>query len=328
MRAGLATCLRRGERSGPGRWSTTKNGRTAAWDTGHRGSSREKWRQTAVEKELGGTPWKTGFPPSLEIPQRARNSHFPTASSAVLPPLKRTQKKSGKSYDHVRRVWGQVTPRPALSGPNQEWALDFVHDAAESGRAFRALSVLDVYTRECLALEVDTSFASRRLTRVLGEILLERGQPAAIRCDNGPEFTSRHFLAWCVERSIELVHIEPGKPVQNAHVESFHGRLREECLNASWFGNLFEARRKIGAWKVEYNEERPHSSLGYRTPREFAREVAANGCGKGAGWNPLENGVPTQLGNSAKSAEFPLSHSLVGGLAPTKEDTEEIREVV
>src|SRR5277367_1057131 len=109
MRAGLATCLRRGERSGPGRWSTTKNGRTAAWDTGHRGSSREKWRQTAVEKELGGTPWKTGFPPSLEIPQRARNSHFPTASSAVLPPLKRTQKKSGKSYDHVRRVWGQVS---------------------------------------------------------------------------------------------------------------------------------------------------------------------------------------------------------------------------
>jgi len=227
-----------------------------------------------------------------------------------------------------KRLLRTGAPRPALSGPNQEWALDFVHDAAESGRAFRALSVLDVYTRECLALEVDTSFASRRLTRVLGEILLERGQPAAIRCDNGPEFTSRHFLAWCVERSIELVHIEPGKPVQNAHVESFHGRLREECLNASWFGNLFEARRKIGAWKVEYNEERPHSSLGYRTPREFAREVAANGCGKGAGWNPLENGVPTQLGNSAKSAEFPLSHSLVGGLAPTKEDTEEIREVV
>ncbi len=146
-----------------------------------------------------------------------------------------------------------------MTAANQEWALDFVHDAAESGRAFRVLSVLDVYTRECLALEVDTSFGSRRVTRVLEEILLQRGKPAAIRCDNGPEFTSRHFLAWCMERGIDLIHIEPGKPVQNAHVESFHGRLREECLNASWFANLFEARRKIEAWRREYNEERPHS---------------------------------------------------------------------
>jgi len=102
-------------------------------------------------------------------------------------------------------------------------------------------------------------------------ILAERGAPQAVRCDNGPEFTSRYFLAWCLERGIELIHIEPGKPVQNAHVESFHGRLREECLNVSWFGNLFEARRRIAAWREEYNLERPHSSLGYRTPAEFAR---------------------------------------------------------
>jgi|ERR1700682_117756 len=99
--------------------------------------------------------------------------------------------------------------------------------------------------------------------------------PPAIRCDNGPELTSRHFLAWCLERKIELVHIEPGRPMQNGHVESFHGKLRDECLNASWFGNLFEARAKIAAWKEEYNEERPHSSLGYVAPREFARRVAA-----------------------------------------------------
>ncbi len=163
----------------------------------------------------------------------------------------------------------------AVTGANQEWALDFVHDAAESGRKFRALSVIDVYTRECLALEVDTSFASRRVTRELERIVAERGAPAAIRCDNGPELTSRHFLAWCVERKIELVHIEPGRPMQNGHVESFNGKLRDECLNASWFANLFEARRKIGAWRKEYNEERPHSSLGYVAPREFARRVAA-----------------------------------------------------
>jgi putative transposase len=165
--------------------------------------------------------------------------------------------------------------RPMVTGANQEWALDFVHDAAESGRKFRVLSVIDVYTRECLALEVDTSFASRRVTRELEKIVAERGAPEAIRCDNGPEFTSRHFLAWGLERKIELVHIEPGRPVQNAHVESFHGKLRDECLNASWFGNLFEARAKIGAWREEYNEERPHSSLGYLAPREFARRVAA-----------------------------------------------------
>jgi putative transposase len=152
--------------------------------------------------------------------------------------------------------------------------VDFIHDAAESGRAFRVLSVLDVYTRECLALEVDTSFASRRVTRVLEGLVAERGRPQAIRCDNGPELTSRHFLAWGLERGIELVHIEPGKPVQNAHIESFHGRLREECLNVSWFGTLFEARGKIGAWGQEYNQERPHSSLGYRTPAEFARQAA------------------------------------------------------
>ena len=174
-----------------------------------------------------------------------------------------------------KRLQREGLVRPMVMGANQEWALDFVHDVAESGRRFRVLSVIDVYTRECLALEVDTSFASRRVTRELEKIVAGRGAPEAIRCDNGPEFTSRHFLAWCIERKIDLVHIEPGRPVQNAHVESFHGKLRDECLNASWFGNLFEARRKITAWKEEYNEERPHSSLGYVPPREFARRIAA-----------------------------------------------------
>jgi len=170
-----------------------------------------------------------------------------------------------------------VPRRGGLDGPNQEWALDFVHDAAESGRKFRALSVVDPYTRECLALEVDTSMGSRRVTRVLEGIIAKRGAPQAIRSDNGPEFTSRHFMAWCLERKIELIHIEPGKPVQNAHVESFHGKLRDECLNASWFANLFEARQKIAAWRKEYNEERPHSSLGYKTPSAFAAAYAARG---------------------------------------------------
>ena len=167
-------------------------------------------------------------------------------------------------------------PLVARTSANQEWALDFVHDAVECGRTIRVLSVVDAYTRECLALEVDTSFASRRVTRVLEAIVAERGQPLVIRCDNGPELTSRHFLAWCVERQIELVHIQPGKPTQNGRVESFNGRLREECLNLSWFQNLFDARRKIAVWRIEYNEERPHSSLGYKTPKEFAAAQAAS----------------------------------------------------
>ncbi len=167
-------------------------------------------------------------------------------------------------------------PLVARTTANQEWALDFVHDAVECGRAIRVLSVVDAYTRECLALEVDTSFASRRVTRVLEAIIAERGMAGAIRCDNGPEFTSRHFLAWAVERQIEVIHIQPGKPTQNGRIESFHGRLREECLRVSWFQNLFDARRKIAAWHKEYNEERPHSSLGYRTPKEFAAAQAAD----------------------------------------------------
>src|ERR1019366_5140451 len=157
---------------------------------------------------------------------------------------------------------------------NQEWALDFVHDAAECGRAIRVLSVVDAYTRECLALEVDTSFASRRVTRGLDAIVAERGRPQAIRCDNGPEFTSRHFLAWAVERQIELIHIQPGKPTQNARVESFHGRLREECLHVSWVSESVRCVAQDGG-VANGNEERPHSSLGYRAPKEFAAAQAA-----------------------------------------------------
>src|SRR5258708_1763048 len=167
-------------------------------------------------------------------------------------------------------------PLVARTAADQGGAVGFVDDGVGGGGTIRVLSVVDAYTRECLALEVDTSFASRRVTRVLDGIVNERGVPQTIRCDNGPELTSRHFLAWCIERQIELVHIQPGKPTQNGRIESFNGRLQEECLNLSWFQNLFDARRKIAAWRKEYNEERPHSSLGYKTPKEFAAAQAAS----------------------------------------------------
>jgi putative transposase len=169
-----------------------------------------------------------------------------------------------------RKRLSRVATASQVTRSNQEWALDFVADAIATGRGIRVLTVVDTFTRECLSLEVDTSLSSRRVTRSLEEVIEQRGMPETIRCDNGPELTSRCFLGWCEERKINLLHIQPGKPMQNGHVESFNGRLRDECLNANWFRNLADARDKISAWKVEYNRERPHSSLGYRTPYEFA----------------------------------------------------------
>jgi putative transposase len=193
-----------------------------------------------------------------------------------------------KKRKHCTRVG---TPLRQHTAANQEWALDFAHDVLAAGRTIRVLSVVDAFTRECLVLEVDTSFASRRVTRVLDEIVLRRGKPQSIRCDNGPELTSRHFLAWGLEQQIELVHIQPGKPTQNARVESFHGKLRDECLRVSWFQNLFDARRKIGVWRTDYNEQRPHSSLGYRTPCEFAAQAAKASYGKDADYVRSENAI-------------------------------------
>jgi putative transposase len=180
----------------------------------------------------------------------------------------------------VRRLRRKRLLRPAvpvvmLSRANQEWSMDFVMDGLATGRALRMLTMVDNYTRECLAIEVDNCLSSQRVTRVLEWVMEQRGAPEAIRCDNGPEFTSRHFLAWCEERRIGLVHIQPGRPMQNGHVESFNGRLRDECLNANWFATLADARSKIEAWREEYNEQRPHSSLNYQTPREFAATAAS-----------------------------------------------------
>jgi len=181
-----------------------------------------------------------------------------------------------------RRVTRSAAPPPMVTAANQEWAIDFASDVLSSGRRIRVLSVLDAFTRECLALETDTSFPSRRVTRVLEAVIARRGAPSRIRSDNGPEICSRHYLAWCIEKKIATLHIQPGRPMQNGHVESFHGRLRDECLNTSWFHNLWDARRKIAAWKEDYNGKRPHSKLGYRTPNEFAAERKATSPSPGS----------------------------------------------
>jgi putative transposase len=175
-----------------------------------------------------------------------------------------------------RKRLSRVPVASHLVRPNQEWALDFVSDSLANGRSIRVLAIVDSFTRESLSLETDTSLSSRRVTRSLDAVIERRGTPESIRCDNGPELTSRHFLSWCEERRIQVIHIQPGKPMQNGHIESFNGRLRDECLNANWFRTVMDARVKISAWRDEYNGERPHSSLGYRTPNEFAEVLKSS----------------------------------------------------
>jgi putative transposase len=165
-----------------------------------------------------------------------------------------------------------------LTGPNQEWAMDFIVDGLATGRMVRILSVVDAYTRECLALEADTSLGSGRVTRALERLIDERGRPENVRSDNGPEFTSRRMIGWAEDWKVGLVHIQPGHPMQNGHVESFHGRLRDECLNATWFRTLNDVRCTLSTWREEYNGERPHSSLDYRTPNEFRKILEGRGA--------------------------------------------------
>ena len=163
-------------------------------------------------------------------------------------------------------------PLPAPTAANQVWSLDFMSDTLSSGRRFRTLNIVDDYTRECLAIQVDTSLGGARVVRVLERIVAERGRPRQIRTDNGPEFAGRALDQWCFAQGVEQHFISPGKPMQNGYIESFNGKFRDECLNESWFTSLDDARVTITAWQQYYNQERSHSALGYRTPEEFAAE--------------------------------------------------------
>jgi putative transposase len=156
--------------------------------------------------------------------------------------------------------------------PNHIWGMDFVRDSLADGRTLKILSVVDAYTRQCHRTETDTSITGLRVTRILNEIGLIVGLPEIIRVDNGPEFISNALDAWAYQRGIQLQFIRPGKPVENAYIESFNGRLRDECLNQHWFLSLEHARRIIEEWRADYNTARPHSSLGYLTPDEYASQ--------------------------------------------------------
>ncbi len=170
----------------------------------------------------------------------------------------------------LKRALGTRRPMVLPDGPNQRWSLDFVSDSLICGRRFRILCVVDDYTRECLALVADTSLSGARVARELTSLMGSRGKPHTVVSDNGTELTSSAILRWSQERRVEWHYIAPGKPMQNGFVESFNGRLRDECLNEILFTSLAHARFVLAAWRHDYNTVRPHSKLGGKTPAEIA----------------------------------------------------------
>lgn len=169
-----------------------------------------------------------------------------------------------------KRIAGtQRRPLTCPTRPDVHWCMDFTSDQLADGRRIRTLNVVDVFTRECLAIEVAPSLPSQRVVRVLERVLQERGTPQRITVDNGPEFISRAVDAWAYQRKITMDFIQPGKPMQNGFIESFNGKFRDECLNEHWFSTLAEARAIVSSWRRDYNETRPHSAIDYLTPAEY-----------------------------------------------------------
>ena len=205
-------------------------------------------------------------------------------------------------------------PRPkAPTGANQVWSYDFVFDWCANGQQLKCLTVTDEWTREGLAIEVDGRIRSGRVIEVLSRLISKRGAPLYLRSDNGPEFVSRALLKWIVDQGIETALIDPGKPWQNGALESFNGKFRDECLGMEWFRSRAEARVVIEAWRKHFNEVRPHSSLDYLTPAEFAARLrqtnAASATGRGAarhgGFAPRPVATPSLKGQS-NDQEMPV----------------------
>jgi len=173
-----------------------------------------------------------------------------------------------------RKRVSQANRRPRIvpTQANEQWSMDFMSDVLANGRKLRTLNIVDDATRECPAIEADTSISGVRVCRVLDEVSLIRPLPKRIVVDNGPEFTSRALDQWAYKNGVELVFIRPGKPVENCFVESFNGKFRDECLNLHWFSSIEDARRTIEEWRFDYNYYRPHSSLGGKPPAEFAEQ--------------------------------------------------------
>ncbi len=202
-----------------------------------------------------------------------------------------------------KRALGSRTPMVIPQGPNQRWSLDFLSDALTDGRRFRILAVVDDFTRECLCLVADTSLSGRRVARELDAVIAERGRPKVCVSDNGTELTSMAILRWCQEIGIEWHYIAPGKPTQNAFIESFNGRLRDELLNETLFVSLAHARVALAAWRIDFNTVRPHSAIGNVPPADFAKaQRPCNATGRDAaligGFAPRPVAPPSPTGSN------------------------------
>lgn len=211
--------------------------------------------------------------------------HWLLAREGLVVNHKRTERLYREEHLAVarrRRKKRVSVPRvvpPVPTRPGDRWSMDFVRDTFADGRPFRAFTVVDDFTRECPVIAVETHLPSERVIAVLEQLAASRALPAVLVCDNGPEFTSRAFDAWAYRRGIKVQCIRPGKPVENAFIESFNGRLRDECLSTSWFLDLADARAQIEAWRRDYNSARPHSGLAGCTPSGFIRDFALTTAG-------------------------------------------------
>ena len=191
--------------------------------------------------------------------------------------VERLYAETGLQVRRRRRKKVPVSDRQPLGRPqaaNQVWSMDFVFDRTGEGRVIKCLTIVDDATHEAVAIVPERAIGGHMLTRILDHLAMQRGFPRAIRTDNGKEFCGRAMLTWAHQRGVKLFLIEPGKPNQNAYIESFNGRLRDECLNEHWFVSLPHAKVMIEAWRREYNEERPKKSLGGLTPSAYARQLA------------------------------------------------------
>lgn len=214
---------------------------------------------------------------------------------------KRTERMYGEEGLSLRRKRRKKTASALRAGvprpmhPNHIWGMDFMMDALSDGRRLKVLPIVDEYTRKSFRIEVDTSITGVRVVRILNEIALKEGLPEVIIIDNGPEFIGRALDEWAYRRGVKLFFITPGKPVENMYMESFNGRLRDECLNLHYFTSLDHARQVIEDWRVDYNTERPHSSLDNLTPEEFVQK--------------LREKTPTAIavGNVSINAGYPTS---------------------
>jgi putative transposase len=184
--------------------------------------------------------------------------------------LYREEKLAVRRRGGRKRAIGTRAPMAVPTAPNERWSLDFVSDQFTDGRRFRILTVVDDCTRECLALVADTSLSGRRVARELDRLLFERGKPKMVVSDNGTELTSNAILKWADQNRVAWHYIAPGKPMQNGFIESFNGRLRDELLNETLFTSLAQVRVALGCWRADYNDTRPHSRLGWKTPSEYA----------------------------------------------------------